>query len=104
MKSRKGVYYDLTISPYRVTLDDLTFVFSSRLHKDKFIAQYAAHRKKINFSLSNRFNVIVKFAPLADVVLYSKIETRGFLMIDKEGKTLCKNSIILSGESLTTKK
>lgn len=103
MITRNGVYYDLTLSPYKTTLDGYTYVFSSRLHMEKFNRQYEEHRKKIDFSLSNRFNLFVKFAPLADVVLYSKVETRGFLMFDNEGNKLCKNNIILSGVKLTKK-
>lgn len=52
------------------------------------------NREKINKSLSNRFNILVDVEQLADVVLYRKIETRGFLILSVEGKQLCLRSLI----------
>lgn len=97
MKTRNGIYYDLNHSKYKITVDGLTFVFSSQLHLKKFTERQQPNRLTINKSLSKRFNICVEFNALADVVLYKKIETRGFLIIDNEGKKLCQNSIKCGG-------
>lgn len=97
MISRNGVCYDLNISSYRCKVDDLTFVFSSRLHLDKFKQKLTENRDTINNSLSKRFNMNVDVSPLADLVLYRKIESRGFLVLSNEGIELCQNNITFVG-------
>lgn len=102
MISRNGVVYDLNISPYRHTVNGLTFVFSSKLHLDKFIKKLKENRDIINYSLSKRFNMTVDVSQLADVVMYRKIETRGFLIVTAEGKELCQNNITFGGGVVIT--
>lgn len=101
MISRNGIVYDLTVSPYRYNKDGLTFVFSSQLHLDKYKAKLKENRDIINYSLTKRFNFAVNVSPLADIVLYRKIETRGFLIVTNEGKTLCQTNIIFDGGKVT---
>lgn len=99
MITKNGVYYDLENSSYRCKVNGLTFVFSSKLHLDKFKSKMKENREKINKSLSNRFNILVDVEQLADVVLYRKIETRGFLILSVEGSQLCpRNLIFQNGE------
>lgn len=97
MISKNGVVYDLNISSYRYTVGNLTYVFSSKLHLDKFKKKLKENRDIINYSLTKRFNVTVDVSQLADVVLYRKIETRGFLIVTAEGKELCQNNITYVG-------
>lgn len=97
MISRNGVCYDLSISSYKHTVNGLTFAFSSKLHLDKFKKKLKENRDIINYSLTKRFNVSVDVSQLADIVLYRKIETRGFLIVTREGKELCQNNITFGG-------
>lgn len=97
MITRNGICYDLEMSSYRVKIDGLTFVFSSKMHKEKFINKHKEHREKVNVSLSRRFNYDVNVDKLADIVFYRKIENRGFLIIDNEGNKLCQNNITFGG-------
>lgn len=97
MISRNGVVYDLTLSSYKHKEGDLTFVFSSKLHLDKFKKKLKENRDIINYSLSKRFNITVDVSQLADVVLYRKIETRGFLIVTGNGEELCQNNITYGG-------
>lgn len=101
MISRNGVCYDLDISPHKTTINGLTFVFSSKLHLDKFKGKLQENRDIINYSLSKRFNYNVDVSQLADIVLYKKIETRGFLIITNKGIKLCQNNIIFNGGEVT---
>ena len=97
MLSRNGIYYDLSQSTYRVKINGLTFVFSSKVHASKFKKRLQENRDIINYSLSKRFNYKVDMSALADIVLYKKIETRGFLIVDSNGETLCPKTIICGG-------
>lgn len=101
MMTKNGVCYDLTKSIYHYKIGNLTFVFSSQLHLDKFKKKYKENRDIINYSLTKRFNFTVNVSQLADIVLYRKIETRGFLIIADDGKHLCQKSIILNGVEVT---
>lgn len=102
MITRNGVCYDLQMSPYRYTKDGLTFVFSSQIHLDKFKMKYKENRDIVNYSLTKRFKMNVNASQLADVVLYRKVETRGFLIVTAEGKTLCQKSLVYNGWRVTT--
>lgn len=101
MISRNGVCYDLNMSSYRYRVDNLTYVFSSKLHLEKFKKKFKENRDIINHSLSNRFNIDVDVSQLSDIVLYRKIETRGFLIVTVEGKELCLNNITYGGGVVT---
>lgn len=98
MVTRNGIYYDLTQSPYKITVDNYTYVFSSDLYLVKFQDQYKAHREEISLKLSVRYKVNIKATALADMVLYQKIEKRGFLVMDGKGNNLCKANLIFVGE------
>ena len=97
MISRNGVCYNLGLSEYRTTHNGLTFVFSSQLHLDNFEARRKEHAERINESLSNRFNCEIDVEQLADVVLYRKIETRGFLIECREVNLACQNAVKFGG-------
>lgn len=102
MITRNGVCYDLQMSPYRYTKNGLTFVFSSQTHLDKFKMKYKENRDIVNYSLTKRFKINVDVSQIADIVLYRKVETRGFLIVTAEGKTLCQKSLVYNGGKVTT--
>lgn len=103
MLSRNNICYDLRKSHFRCTRDGVTYVFSSRLHLNKFKERADAHRETINQSLSNRFNFAVNVNTLADVVLYNKIETRGFLIVAEGEQIECQSKLLLNGVTATMK-
>jgi hypothetical protein len=60
------------------------------------------NRDKINTSLSMRFNINIIFNSVADILLYTKIESRGFRVIEG-GTELCLNRLILDGQRARNK-
>jgi hypothetical protein len=95
--TRNGVIYDLRKSPYFLQIDTRTYYFSSEIHKQKFAKKLLENRDSINYSLTMRFNITIIFNALADLILYIKIESRGFRVL--EGSTeLCLNHLILDGQ------
>jgi hypothetical protein len=105
MITRNGVCLDLTKSVYKYKAPDsnITFVFSSDLHLTKFEEQYKEHRKEFNLKFTARFRLTVDMKILPDVLLYKKIETRGFLIIDEGGKRIWQENLLLTGEKATPK-
>lgn len=104
MKSRRGICYDLNLSDYRTTVNGITYVFSSQIHLDKFTRKLKENRRTINTSLSKRFNLNIDVSDLADIILYKKVETRGFLIVTDEGINLCQNNIQYVGVNPTLKR
>ncbi len=105
MITRNGVYHDLTRSHYRFKVPDTkhTYVFSSSLHKIKFESKYIENRIEQNLKLKSRYRINIDTKTLPDIMLYKKIESRGFLIIDERGQELCLENLILSGEVATNK-
>jgi hypothetical protein len=105
--TRRGVAYDFNNSPFKMLIsyddDDITFVFSSQLYKDKFAARLEENRESINNSLSNRFGFNIINNKIADLRLYQNIEKRGFLIYKGLVKVQCLNDITLNGHKLTSK-
>lgn len=101
--TRNGIEYKLELSPYKATVDGVTYIFSSVNHLDKFIEKLGENREIINYSLSKRFGFSVNLNILNDIVLYARIETRGFLIEYKGVYFSCKKDIILSGGTPTKK-
>lgn len=103
MMTRNGIVYKLELSPYKATIEGVTYMFSSINHLDKFMERLNENRELISYSLSKRFGVTVNYGVLSDIVLYSKVETRGFLIEYKGVPYSCKKDIILNGAILTKK-
>lgn len=105
MKTRNGIYYDLTKSTYKFKVPDtgVVFIFSSDLHLCKFEEKYKQNRVEINLKLRARFGVKIETKTLPDVLLYKKIETRGFLMVNEGGQKLWLENLELNGEKVTLK-
>lgn len=104
MITKNGVCYDLTKSIYKLKVNDLTFVFSSQLHLDKFKAKRQENRDILNYSLTRRFGLTINVPLLADIVLYKRIETRGFLVLTNEGHELWQNNLTFGGGKVTSGK
>lgn len=103
MMTRNGIVYNLELSPYKATVEGVTYMFSSVNHLNKFMEKLNENRDIISYSLSKRFSISVNLDILSDVVLYSKVETRGFLINHKGVTYSCKKDIILSGVILMKK-
>ena len=100
--TRNGITYNLTTSPYLVELkyrDDLVikYYFSSELYVNKFNEKLEKHHSTIKESLSKRFKIEIDIDELSDILLYSKVETRGFFIQINDEDFKCLNTIKLSG-------
>lgn len=105
MKTRNGIYYNLKYSKYRLYVPEtrLTFVFSSNLYMNKFEEQILLNREEQNAKFKARYKLNIAAVILPDVMLYNKIEKRGFLIINERGQEICQENLLLHGEQLTRK-
>lgn len=97
-----GVVKNIECSPYVVQSHNIQYFFSSELHLKKFMEKTKSYSEEVAESLSRRFKVNVNFDILAELALYKKIETRGFVVkyydpIKCEVVEVCENNIRLDG-------
>ena len=83
MISKNGVCYDLTKSPYMYEWRGMVYFFSSVKHKEKFVDNVRMKEEWVDDSLSRRFKCRVHLPILADIQLYTQVETRGFYIQSK---------------------
>lgn len=83
LKHMKRVFTDLPISPFIFTTNNITYYFSTQLHKVKFMENYENNRKLVEQNLTKRYKIPVKYDILADMYLYYTIETRGFYIVNQ---------------------
>lgn len=97
--TRNGVVYNLKKSPYTVEENGIKFYFSSKNHMEKFNENLIENRNVLTYSLHKRFKTWLINNELYDLVLYSKVETRGFLVTIEGVDYACLKEIVLSGVS-----
>lgn len=103
--TRSGVAYDLRTSPHQETVkysngEFITYVFSSRLYREKFNSKQLRYRSQVAESLTRRFGFLIYMDLLADIKLYSLTEKRGFLVKVNGEEIWQESDIILSGEKV----
>ena len=82
--TKGGVYYDLDESNfcygYKIGDDTIYFTFSSVSHLNKFEKQVDEYVEIFNDIMKRKFGVDPNMMGYPAILLYSKIETRGFKM------------------------
>ena len=98
--TRYGVERELNKSPYVVRAGKIKYYFSSALHLAKFKENQMVNQSCINYSLRKKFKFCFVLQELADLYLYRKIETRGFL-IEINGKQIDDfDNLMITGVSI----
>ena len=84
------IYNDINESTYTFKYDDLVFYFSSNFYKEKFIKEYSNFIKEETMKLKVKFKCNIYCDEMILLLLYKKIEKRGFKVTIK-GKDLNEN-------------
>lgn len=87
------VYNDLNESNYTFKYDNLVFYFSSKFYQEKFIREYSEYLKDEIMKLKIKFKCNIYCDQMILLLLYKKIEKRGFKVLYK-GKELIENYYI----------
>lgn len=87
------VYNDLNESNYTFKYDDLVFYFSSQFYQEKFTREYSQFLKDEIMKLKIKFKCNIYCNEMILLLLYKKIEKRGFKVTYK-GKELIENYYI----------
>jgi hypothetical protein len=74
-----GIYHNLRESKYTISNGEIVFSFSSRLYMNKFLRDYKHHRITCMFR-GDWQGKPLNLDTVADIVLYEKLEKRGFFV------------------------
>lgn len=96
-KDRPVIYRNLSESPYRLTMEGITFHFSSVLHLIKFKEGVDEFTETLEEKLHNRYGIKVRFPVFCALAYYRITETRGFLVYNHEGRRIVCPKLKLSG-------
>ena len=75
------VYNDINESNYTFKYDNLVFYFSSKFYQEKFIREYSDYLKDEIMKLKIKFKCGVYCDEMILLLLYKKIEKRGFKVL-----------------------
>lgn len=87
------IYNDINESIYTFKYDDLLFYFSSQFYQEKFTREYSQFLKDEIMKLKIKFKCNIYCDEMILLLLYKKIEKRGFKVLYK-GKELNENYYI----------
>lgn len=77
--TKGGVERDLPRSPYTHKLNNLTFYFSSKIYKEKFVSALANYTHDFRLMLEKKLSVsVIGCDDIASILLYKRTEKRGF--------------------------
>ena len=89
----KIVYNDINESDYVVTYNDLKFYFSSQFYQKKFVDEYINFIKEESDKLRIKFRCNIDADYMILLLLYKKIEKRGF-RVEHKNKRLSDNYFV----------
>lgn len=72
------IYNDINESTYNFSYDNMTFYFSSKFYKEKFENEYISYLKEETDKLRIKFKCNIVADEMILLLLYKKIEKRGF--------------------------
>lgn len=77
------VYLDLNESPFKFEFNELTLVFSSERYLNIFLRDYEEYLKNETLKLTSKYNINILTNYFFIIILYLKIERRGFKVLYK---------------------
>lgn len=75
------IYNDINESNYTFKYDDLIFYFSSNFYKEKFIKEHINYIRDETMKLKVKFKCNIYCDEMLLLLLYKKIEKRGFRVL-----------------------
>lgn len=103
MKTKKGIYKNIADSDYCVTVEGMTFYFSSKFYLGNFTKaiehETADFSKRMEKVYNDKFNL--KMDKFALIRLYDRIEKRGFRVNINGVDVRCLNNVIFVSEIQT---
>ena len=100
MKTKNGVYLDLTESDYKYFYGGLIFFFSSEFYKKKFETKIKEFINDETLKIVSKYNTKCTFELFFMISFYKKIEKRGFRIFDNVNKKELTQDVVITNEIL----
>lgn len=81
--TRGGIALNIKESPYKVSIENYEFMFSSRLYMDSFIKKLPEFEQRLGYYILIKTRGYCDVHISAAIILYESIEKRGFYIINK---------------------
>lgn len=81
--TRGGIALNIKESPYKASIENYEFMFSSRLYMDSFIRKLPEFEQKLGYYILIKTRGYCDVHISAAIILYENIEKRGFYIINK---------------------
>ena len=97
MKTKRGVYQDISESDYFYDLDGVRYYFSSEFNLNRYKDRVQDYVNNEIIKLKYRFKVNCSFDLYFQLAFYKKIEKRGFKVVElSNNRKLSKETTILN--------
>lgn len=97
MKTKRGIYLNLSESDIFTNFDEFRFYFSSNFNKERFEKNVLNYITSETLKLKNKYHIAFNFDLFFSISYYNKIEKRGFRVEEiLTNKRLTANTIILN--------
>lgn len=88
MKTRRGIYWNLRESNITAQVEGITFYFSSKFNKDRFLRDYKNYITMESIKIFSKYKIPLNFELFLILAKYRSIEKRGFrIVIDNKEYT-----------------
>lgn len=95
----KYIFNNIDKSHLTVKTENFKYYFSSDLNQKRFKDRLKENRENLKYNFKSRFIINFEANDYFDFILYSKIEKRGFKIVNKRGEIItCLELVKLSGE------
>lgn len=90
--TRRGIFHNLKESKFVISNTEIMFFFSSKLYMQKFVDEYKENREQLFERIDTKGTLrYLNMETLADIMLYQRIEKRGFRSWMKGVDISCEN-------------
>lgn len=97
--TQRGIYHNLKESKYVLSNTEIMLYFSSELYLNQFIKKVDKNRARYRkrFEATEHLNSDA----LADIILYTEIEKRGFRIVQRGFEITCREAHVLALRKMT---
>lgn len=94
-------------SPYRVQIENRTYVFSDAVYEQKFRQKLQDYIDDLSFRMSNKYKMAINYYILAEVLCYLKTQPDGCRIIvynDNNKEVIsCRDEILVESKTIRMK-
>lgn len=105
MMDKKGIERDFGVTPFIAVIDGNEYYFSSQSNLETFCDKVASEDTEFNIAFNKRYGINVDIATLRNVMIYRKVERRGFRIVNNAKEVMiCPNQVVVIPRGIMKKR